>query len=61
MRRRVIHGAPTVRPSRSLAVRAGLVHTFGSLAGFVVATFLCWASISWLMPLPIPLKREPRR
>lgn len=25
-----------------LAIRAGLARTFGSLAGFVVVTFLCW-------------------
>jgi hypothetical protein len=42
MRRRVIHRAASVRPSKSLAIRAGLVRTFGSLAGFVVVTFLCW-------------------
>src|SRR5258708_40285508 len=39
---RVIHRTSHAHPSRSLAVRAGLVSTFGSLAGFVVVTFLCW-------------------
>jgi hypothetical protein len=39
--RRVIHRASSARSSKSLAVRAGLVRTFGSLAGFVVVTFLC--------------------
>lgn len=42
MRRRVIHRTSRVCPSKSLAVRAGLVRTFGGLAGFVVVTFLCW-------------------
>src|SRR5438309_11026591 len=42
MRRRVIHHPSGVRPAKSLAIRAGLVRTFGSLAGFVVVTFLCW-------------------
>ena len=42
MRRRVMHRASSARPSKSLAVRAGLVRTFGGLAGFVVVTFLCW-------------------
>ena len=41
MRRRVIHRASGVRASKSLAIRAGLARTFGSLVGFVV-TFLCW-------------------
>jgi hypothetical protein len=31
-----------VRLSRSLVVRGGLVRTFGSLAGFLVVSFLCW-------------------
>jgi hypothetical protein len=42
MRRRVIHRASGVRASKSLAIRAGLARTFGSLVGFVVVTFLCW-------------------
>src|SRR5260370_33224526 len=42
MRRRVIYHPSGARPSKSLALRAGLVRTFGSLAGFVVVTFLCW-------------------
>src|SRR5260370_18335442 len=42
MRRRVIYHPSGARPSKSLAIRAGLVRTFGSLAGFVVVTFLCW-------------------
>jgi hypothetical protein len=42
MRRRVIHRASRVCPSKSLAVRAGPARTFGGLAGFVVVTFLCW-------------------
>src|SRR5258706_12674402 len=42
MRRQVIHHPLGVRPAKSLAIRAGLVRTFGSLAGFVVVTFLCW-------------------
>ncbi|SRR5712691_1366145 len=42
MRGRVIHHPSGARPSKSLAIRAGLVRTFGSLAGFVVVTFLCW-------------------
>jgi hypothetical protein len=29
-------------PSGSLAARGGLAHTFGSLAGFLVVSFLCW-------------------
>ena len=42
MRRRAIHRASGAHASKSLAIRAGLVRTFGSLAGFVVVTFLCW-------------------
>lgn len=42
MRRRVIHLASGVRASKSLVIRAGLARTFGSLAGFIVVTFLCW-------------------
>jgi hypothetical protein len=38
----VIHQASGVRPSKTLVVRGGLVRTFGSLAGFLVVTFLCW-------------------
>lgn len=41
MRRRVIHRVSRVRASKSLAIRAGLARTFGSLAAFIVATFLC--------------------
>lgn len=41
MRRRVIHRASSARPSKSLVVRAGLVRTFGGIAGFVAVTFLC--------------------
>ena len=43
MRGGVLHQASgVVRPSKSLVVRGGLVRTFGSLAGFLVVTFLCW-------------------
>jgi hypothetical protein len=42
MRRRVIHATSSARASKPLAVRAGLVRTFGGLAGFVAVTFLCW-------------------
>ena len=42
MRRRVIHRTSGVRASKSLAIRAGLARTFGSLAAFIVVTFLCW-------------------
>jgi hypothetical protein len=38
----VLHQASGLRPSKSLVVRGGLVRTFGSLAGFLVVTFLCW-------------------
>jgi hypothetical protein len=38
----VIHQASGLRPSKSLVVRGGLVRTFGSLAGFLLVTFLCW-------------------
>src|SRR5207245_10534634 len=38
---RAVHHAAVVRPPKPLAVRAGLARTFGSLAGFVVLTFLC--------------------
>ena len=41
MRAGAIHHAPILRPPKPLAVRAGLARTFGSLAGFVVVTFLC--------------------
>jgi hypothetical protein len=39
--RRVIHHASSVRPPKSLVVRAGFARTFGSRAGFLVVTFLC--------------------
>ncbi len=42
MRGGFIHHASSVRPSKSLVVRAGLVRTFGGLAAFLVVTFLCW-------------------
>jgi hypothetical protein len=42
MRAGAIHHASGVRPPKSLAVRGGLVHTFGGLAGFLGVTFLCW-------------------
>jgi hypothetical protein len=38
----MFHHPLAARPSRSLAVRGGLAHTFGSLAGFLVVSFLCW-------------------
>ena len=38
----MLHHPLAARPSRSLAVRGGLAHTFGSLAGFLVVSFLCW-------------------
>jgi hypothetical protein len=41
MRAGVIDRASGVRPSKPLVVRGGLVRTFGSLAGFLVVTFLC--------------------
>lgn len=42
MRAGAIHHGPGVRPPKALVVRGGLVHTFGSLAGFLGVTFLCW-------------------
>ena len=56
MRRRVIHCASRVRPSKSLAVRAGLACTFGGLAGFVAVTFLCWGLYILDDALANPLK-----
>jgi hypothetical protein len=41
MRAGVTYHASSVRSAKPLVVRAGLVRTFGSLAGFVVVTFLC--------------------
>ena len=41
MTARAVHHAAVVRPPKPLAARAGLARTFGSLAGFVVLTFLC--------------------
>src|SRR6266478_302296 len=41
MRGGFIRYIPSVQSSKSLVFRGGLVHTFGSLAGFVVVTFLC--------------------
>src|SRR5258708_14923927 len=38
----MLHHPLAARPSRSLAARGDLAHTFGSLAGFVVVSFLCW-------------------
>src|SRR6266481_4687991 len=56
MRRRVIHHPSGVRPSKSLAIRAGLVRTFGSLAGFVVVTFLCWGLYSLADCFALPME-----
>jgi hypothetical protein len=41
MRTRVRHYPAAVHPAKSLAVRAGLVRTFGGLATFLALTFLC--------------------
>src|SRR6266853_6007608 len=41
MRGGFIRYIPSVQSSKSLVLRGGLVHTFGSLAGFIVVTFLC--------------------
>jgi hypothetical protein len=41
MRLEALHRAPPQRPPKSLAVRGGLVRTFGGLATFLVLTFLC--------------------
>jgi len=41
MRLDALHRAPPRHPPRSLAVRGGLVRTFGGLATFLVVTFLC--------------------
>ncbi len=41
MRGAFIRHIPSVQTSKSLVFRGGLVHTFGSLAGFIVVTFLC--------------------
>ena len=41
MTARAVHHAAVVRPPKPLAARAGPARTFGSLAGFVVLTFLC--------------------
>ena len=41
MRSVFIRYIPSVQSSKSLVFRGGLVRTFGSLAGFIVVTFLC--------------------
>lgn len=41
MRPEVLHHSSARRPPKSLAVRGGLARTFGSLATFLVVTFLC--------------------
>ncbi len=41
MRGGFIRHIPSVQSSKSLVFRGGLVHTFGSLVGFIVVTFLC--------------------
>jgi hypothetical protein len=41
MRGGFIRYIPSMQSSKSLVFRGGLVHTFGSLAGFIVVTFLC--------------------
>jgi hypothetical protein len=38
----ILHQPLGVRPSRSLVARGGLARTFGSLAGFIVVSFLFW-------------------
>ncbi len=44
MRGGVIHHSPHGRSPKPLVVRAGLGHTFGSLAGFLAMIFLCWGT-----------------
>jgi len=41
MRLEALHRAPPQHAPKSLAVRGGLVRTFGGLATFLVLTFLC--------------------
>ena len=41
MRGGFIRRIPSVQSSKSLVFRGGLVHTLGSLARFIVVTFLC--------------------
>ncbi len=41
MRSVFIRYIPSVQSSKSLVFRGGLARTFGSLAGFMVVTFLC--------------------
>lgn len=41
MRLEALHRGPPQHPAKSLAVRGGLVRTFGGLATFLVLTFLC--------------------
>ena len=41
MRGGVLHHSQSMRPSRPLVVRGGLVRTFGGLVSFLALTFLC--------------------
>jgi hypothetical protein len=41
MRGEILRHAVAARTPKSLVVRGGLVHTFGSLATFLAVTFLC--------------------
>src|SRR5260370_1755880 len=41
MRGGFIRHIPSVQSSKALVFRGGLVHTFGSLVGFIMVTFLC--------------------
>src|SRR5260370_18107823 len=41
MRGGFIRYIPSMQSSKSLVFRGGLVHTFGSLAGFIVVILLC--------------------
>ena len=44
MRGRTLHHPLGLHSRRPLVVRGGLARTFGSLAGFLVLSFLCWGS-----------------
>jgi len=42
MRGGTLHRVPRAHSSKPLVIRGGLARTFGSLAGFLAITFLCW-------------------
>jgi hypothetical protein len=59
MRGGVSHHNSSVRFSRPLVVRGGLVRTFGGLASFLALTFLCWGTYVLANAVANPIEAQP--